>query len=138
MSCARNVSKHSNITQDWMGEMFSSSLELVINIVQVPQLAISPHTLPSFYIPHIKKAKFCLCYLKTSMQSQDLPILHFSKDSGNFCVQVLEMQTEINQKKTPPSLNMCGQGHETDDQQLQKEWILYRLCKSVLTSRQLS
>lgn len=95
------MSRHSSITQDWMGW----NVGLFPRACHHPCSGTWGYHFPletSLYIPHTEKAEFCLCYLITSMRSQLLPMVRFSRDSGNFCVQVIGMQNEMNQKRHLP------------------------------------
>lgn len=95
------MSRHSSITQDWMGW----NVGLFPRACHHPCSGTWGYHFPletSLYIPHTEKAEFCLCYLIISMRSQLLPMVRFSRDSGNFCVQVIGMQNEMNQKRHLP------------------------------------
>lgn len=107
--------------------------ELVITLARVPQLTTSPVTYP---IP--PKAELGLCCLITFMRSQDLPMVHFSRDSGKFCVQVIGMQNEMNRKRHLPIQTRLTRDTRQMTNSHRKSGSLEALCASLLRSWQVS
>lgn len=117
--------------------MFGSSAEPVITLAQVSRLTIfSLQT--SLYTPHAEKAKFCLCYLITTMRSCDSLLGRFSRDSGKFCVQVTEMQNEMNWKRHLPIQTWVTRDTRQMTKSHRKYASLKGLCESTSRSWQMS
>lgn len=131
---ARNMSRHSSITQDWMGwntGLFPQSLSSpLLGYLSLPR--------PPVTYPIPPKAELGLCYLITFMRSQDLPMVHFSRDSGKFCVQVIGMQNEMNRKRHLPIQTRLTRDTRQMTNSHRKNGSLEALCASLLRSWQVS
>lgn len=131
------MSRHSSITQDWMGW----NAGLFPRACHHPCSGTSGYHFPPIDFPlhtQPEKSRIWLCYLITSMRSQLLPMVHFSRDSGNFCVQVIGMQSEMNRKRHLPIQTQMTRDTRHMTNTHSKNGPLKGLCESILRSWQMS
>lgn len=72
------------------------------------------------------------------MRSQLLPMVRFSRDSGNFCVQVIGMQNEMNQKRHLPIQTQMTEDTRQMTNSHRKNGPLKGLCESILRPWQMN